>query len=87
MKRRFKIVILIILCLLLCGLIVFTIHYNHLVWLQEYNKQIDVLGYYKEDIHLLDQHFEYIKISLLIRLDILIGVVLTVWGINIIVED
>lgn len=86
MKLRFKIIILIILCLLLGLSIVYTIHYNHLVWLKEYNKQMDILGYYKEDIHLLDQHFEYLKICLLAMLDVLIGVSVLVYGVNIIVE-
>lgn len=87
MKLRFKIIILIILCLVLGGSIVFTIHYNHIIWLQEYNKQMDILGYYKEDIHLLDQHFEYIKLTLLFGLDVLLGVSALVWAINILVED
>lgn len=87
MKLIFKIIILIILGLLLGGSIVFTIHYNHIVWLQEYNKQMEMLGYYKEDIHLLDQHIEYIKISLLIGIDMFIGVATLIWCVNIIVED
>lgn len=81
MKRGFKIVILIILCLIFVGLIVVTIHYDHSIWLQEYNKQMETIGYYKEDIHLLDQHFEYIKLILLLVLDFIVGIVTLVWGI------
>lgn len=77
MRRVFKILILSVLCLLFGGLIVYTIHYNHIVWLQEYNKQMDILGYYKEDIHLLDQHFEHIKIIFLIVLDVVVGSIAT----------
>lgn len=48
-------IISIIIFILGLGLLIFCIINNHLIWLKEYNKQIEQFGFYKEDIKILNQ--------------------------------
>jgi hypothetical protein len=76
--------------LLLIGVCVFwsinIYHQNYSLWLNEYNAQIQQFGFYKDDIILLDQQKELIKVILQIAFNALsymliitISIIIVIW--------
>lgn len=59
MKKIIFYVITILIVIIGIISLILLIIYNHQLWLNEYNAQLEKLGYYKEDIHLLNQQIQY----------------------------
>lgn len=69
-KIIFYLICILILIISIISLVLLII-YNYQLWLDEYNTQIENLGYYKEDIHILNQHIKYCLVASGITLSIL----------------
>jgi len=91
-----KVIAYIILGIVVAGLIALNIWFstycynlNYTLYLNEFNAQISQFGYYKEDIHLLNQINEYNKFTGLLIVNI-INYMLIIIGIGIsiyVIED
>ncbi len=79
-KIIFYIITILIVIIGIVGLVL-SIIYNHQLWLNEYNAQLEKLGYYKEDIHLLNQQIKYgfVYTGITISLFIIIGGIIAIF--------
>ena len=68
MKKKTRIILNVILGLILLSCIIslvfwsihcYKLHYD--IFISEYNAQMDKIGYYNEDIHMLDQNTEWVR--------------------------
>ena len=73
MKNKIKYIIPILMFIISIICLLILIVYNHNIWLNEYNEQINKLGFYKNDIMLLNQEYE--------KISIVIGISLSIFGI------
>lgn len=79
-KIIFYVISILIVIIGIIGLILLII-YNHQLWLNEYNAQLEKLGYYKEDIKLLNQEIKYglVCAGITLSIFIIIGGVIAIF--------
>lgn len=79
-KIIFNLICVLILIIGITGLVLLII-YNYQLWLDEYNAQIENIGYYKEDIHILNQHIKYglVATGITLSIFIILGSVLAIF--------
>ena len=73
MKNKIKYIIPILIFIISIICLVLLIIYNYSIWLNEYNEQINKLGFYENDIILLNQEYE--------KIFIVSGISLSIFGI------
>lgn len=75
MKKSIILGIISIVLIAVCVVLAVVFHNaEYSLWLQEYNAQIAANGIYKEDLHLLNQYVEYVRISFLLVGSVLSGI-------------